>query len=211
MLPGPAERTGLFLTENWSILRRTRTVARTTAPQCENSPQVCVDWCDAFAFCHAMGKRLCGALSGGSAPYDHPSAGEWPLARSAAEGLQGCDCHGMAGGTDVATIPECAVYYDGQSLYGNVSEWEDSSSAERNRAATDDLARRPLLFGARRVASGMLGLAPGPRVPGKRPRPTPIQRGGPTTRRNRPPASTHSSQLRMMRSTRARRIALPGV
>jgi len=100
--------------------------------QCENSPQVCVDWCDAFAFCHAMGKHLCGAIAGGSAPYDDPSAGQWPLACSAADALDGCDYHGTAGETDVATVPECAVYYDGEPLYdmsGNVSEWEDSCSA----------------------------------------------------------------------------------
>ena len=36
--------------------------------ECDHHPQVCIDWCDASAYCKAVGKRLCGAINGGSIP-----------------------------------------------------------------------------------------------------------------------------------------------
>jgi formylglycine-generating enzyme len=31
---------------------------------CCDHPQVCVDWCDAYAYCQVVGKRLCGKIGG---------------------------------------------------------------------------------------------------------------------------------------------------
>jgi formylglycine-generating enzyme required for sulfatase activity len=43
-------------------------------------PVTCVDWCDAFTYCRASGKRLCGALGGGPARFGSsaaPGQGQW--------------------------------------------------------------------------------------------------------------------------------------
>jgi formylglycine-generating enzyme len=44
---------------------------------CENHPQVCVDWCDAHAYCKAMGKRLCGKIGGGPDDSDFWVNSQW--------------------------------------------------------------------------------------------------------------------------------------
>jgi hypothetical protein len=45
---------------------------------CGQHPQPCIDWCDAFAYCKSVGKRLCGAIGGGPAPSGHDaSKSQW--------------------------------------------------------------------------------------------------------------------------------------
>jgi len=108
-------------------------------------PVVCVDWCDAYAYCKGVGKRLCGSIGGGSNPYEDfadPTASQWYAACSSG-GLfdypygdtyddQACNCGDMGMGTSVAveSLPGCQSLlpdYDGVfDMSGNVWEWEDS-------------------------------------------------------------------------------------
>lgn len=48
-------------------------------------PVVRVDWCDAYAYCRAVGKRLCGAIGGGPVDFydfDDPAKSQWQAACS---------------------------------------------------------------------------------------------------------------------------------
>jgi formylglycine-generating enzyme required for sulfatase activity len=134
------------------------------APSCEDPqssrdalPVVCVDWCDAAAFCSWAGKRLCGGRNGLSVPpadADKPSRDQWsfacmsgPKAHSYVYGdtFDGGACNGTdregtgctAGGscqrTSAGTIPSCQSPEKGfkgvLDLIGNVAEWEDSCVA----------------------------------------------------------------------------------
>ena len=111
----------------------------------EHHPVVNVDWCDARAYCSAVGKRLCGAIGGGSNDYDHPSnaaLSQWYRACSSAgtykypygDDYQANACNGLdfGAGTSLAvgTLQTCSVRgansADVYDLDGNVWEWEDS-------------------------------------------------------------------------------------
>jgi formylglycine-generating enzyme required for sulfatase activity len=112
------------------------------------APVVNVDWCDAYAYCAAAGKRLCGRVGGGAAGYakfDDPAHSEWMAACSnggatkypygAAYG--GGICNGKdfthpnhplpaaaAASCHGAAAPYSAVF----DMSGNVAEWEDACS-----------------------------------------------------------------------------------
>ena len=112
-----------------------------------NYPVNCVDWCDAYMFCQWAGKRLCGAIGGGSvaagARGDH-SVDQWynactlngnrafPYGNAYQEGR----CNDLSAGSATPFIcggyPTCSGNWAGEApvydMSGNVEEWEDSCS-----------------------------------------------------------------------------------
>ena len=99
----------------------------------ENHPVGSVDWCDAFAFCAWVGKRLCALRVDGA-----DRRNEWYVACSQDGGRRfpyGDDyqpeyCNGAGSGlgntVPVATLPKCVGGYEGLfDLSGNVEEWID--------------------------------------------------------------------------------------
>ena len=110
---------------------------------CGNQPQVCVDWCEAYAYCAGVGKRLCGKIGGGTnadADYANASLSQWFNACSSNGAntypyvgtYQAATCN-AAGSTTTAvgSLSGCqapAPYSGAYDLSGNVYEWEDSCS-----------------------------------------------------------------------------------
>ncbi|MBN1611735.1 MAG: SUMF1/EgtB/PvdO family nonheme iron enzyme [Polyangiaceae bacterium] len=131
------------------------------APTCDwdpaaraDYPVVCVDWCDAYAYCQGVGKRLCGNRGGGTNPYsDYADAAEsqWYAACSSGgvseypygDGYDSDACNGYDYGADetveVGTLNGCQAAggtgYEGVfDLSGNVWEWEDSCDGQTGQS-----------------------------------------------------------------------------
>jgi formylglycine-generating enzyme required for sulfatase activity len=121
---------------------------------CDHHPIVCVDWCDAYAYCEAVGKRLCGGIAGGANPYSsdgNVSTSQWYRACTSADpdntypygkeyNPAACNGNGyphQAGATtvDVGSATGChsnvSGYRDVFDQSGNVWEWEDSCDSTR--------------------------------------------------------------------------------
>jgi formylglycine-generating enzyme required for sulfatase activity len=113
---------------------------------CDQHPQVCVDWCDAYAFCRGVGERLCGRIRGGSneyTAYADASSSQWynacvsdgvsntfPYGNSYQPGYCNGGDHGVLTTVPVGSMTTCQSSvpdYEGvYDLLGNVAEWEDS-------------------------------------------------------------------------------------
>lgn len=110
-------------------------------------PRRWVDWCDARAYCEWAGKRLCGAIGGGTAPYDKfasAASSEWYFACS--RGGQQSYPYGKTFEewpcmTAEYPMPTKKVWMAGwggceggyaglHDMSGNVREWEDSCKTD---------------------------------------------------------------------------------
>jgi formylglycine-generating enzyme required for sulfatase activity len=109
-------------------------------------PVVFVDWCDAYAYCAWVGKRLCGKHDAGAADYAefaNAANDQWFYACSRGgtraypygNEYDAATCNGYdskEAGTieQPGTYASCLGGYDGLlDMSGNVREWEDSCNA----------------------------------------------------------------------------------
>jgi formylglycine-generating enzyme len=126
---------------------------------CENHPQVCVEWCAAYAYCKWAGKRLCRGLDkmpiksftgapkdnewlvacGNGVASDGTLTSRYPHGNSLLEGachapsLDSCQLGGCAT-VPVGSFPGCrgqGPFGGVFDLGGNVAEWTDERDALR--------------------------------------------------------------------------------
>jgi hypothetical protein len=115
------------------------------AVTCPDRPVVCVDWCDAWGYCNAHGKRLCGQFPGGAPEADSPSNSqtEWGRACMSGVGVGGNNgfvyghtyssgkCNDLESGhgelEDVGSEVSCKAsdpaFADLRDMNGNAAEW----------------------------------------------------------------------------------------
>ncbi len=117
-----------------------------------NYPVGCVDWCDAYAYCRAVGKRLCGKIGGGANDYgsyaDRTQSQWYNACTSGGKNAYpygsvygGATCNGKDAGKMAATaagsMASCqsseAGYSGVYDLSGNMYEWEDSCNGSSGK------------------------------------------------------------------------------
>lgn len=110
-----------------------------TGNDAEHHPVVYVDWCDAYAYCSGVGKRLCGAIAGGPSNADAAdgTTNQWDCACTSCGNWKypwdntndTTYCNGIDGTstqtTVVASFPKCVTPSGVFDLMGNVNEWEN--------------------------------------------------------------------------------------
>ena len=125
-----------------------------TGTDAGHHPVADVDWCDAYAYCKGVGKRLCGAIGGGAVDYASGYAdatiSQWYRACSSAGAdtlpygntYQSTYCDGPDYGAGqtvaVGSLANCVTSATGfagaYDLSGNVWEWEDSCNGSGQSA-----------------------------------------------------------------------------
>lgn len=107
--------------------------------QLPNRPVVCVDWCDAVAYCKWAGKRLCGRIGGGSsdgAKLTDANESQWfnACSKGGTQAYPYGDTWAVMAcpwvSDSVKKSPQCEGGFPGIfDMAGNVAEWEDGCSA----------------------------------------------------------------------------------
>lgn len=122
---------------------------------CAKHPQVCIDWCDARAYCLSVGKHLCGRVGGGAllqSDMNDATKAQWYNACSSdgvymypygnTYGAHMCNGHEHNVGTTLpaGSMASCQSSAGGfKSVFdmsGNVYEWEDACSASTGQYDT---------------------------------------------------------------------------
>jgi formylglycine-generating enzyme required for sulfatase activity len=129
-------------------------------------PVLGVDWCDAYAYCRSLGRRLCGALGGGPVATnqrDLAGSSQWFRACSRTDtrvypygdvfNVDACaDCDTTSGCVPADASPSpvgsrktCTGGYSGISdMSGNAAEWEDGCDDGGVRPDASDDAGKPI-------------------------------------------------------------------
>jgi formylglycine-generating enzyme required for sulfatase activity len=129
-------------------------------PLDQQKPIVCVDWCDAAAYCTWANKHLCGKIGGGSIdttpPKDAASldsdvsewyracsnagANKWPYGNTYTPARCNDEQHGV---TNVDKYDQCEGGYPGVfDMSGNVSEWTDECTQYQDPPEGQNCMRR---------------------------------------------------------------------
>jgi len=124
-----------------------------TGTDAAHHPVADIDWCDAYMYCKGVGKRLCGAIGGGTNAYASDAdatLSQWYRACSSGGAdtypygntYQATYCDGadygtyqtVAGGSLANCVTSTTGYAGAYDLSGNVWEWEDSCNGTGSSA-----------------------------------------------------------------------------
>lgn len=112
----------------------------------DDSPVVCVDFCDAQQYCASIGRRVCGAIAGGPLGRGHDTdrtssqsfyacsgASNTPYAYGTAADATLCNTKesGKNNPAPASAFPKCNGAEPGLlNMNGNVNEWEDACGTD---------------------------------------------------------------------------------